>query len=383
MTLSSRYFIHALSAAIMIGTTAVQADSIAPTRDQNIVLALNTQTYRDGTYQGLETSAYYGPMQVQARIQGGRLVAVDVLKYPNDRNTSRRINAAALPLLQTSVIQAQSTKVNIVTGATLTSRAYLRTLNADKANMMRETRLLMGMPITVEIVDKSACQNVLERIFDHFAQIEQRFSPFKSDSEVSRLNQGRIALSDISAQFREVLAIAARTKLQTHGYFDIGKPDGTINPSGIVKGWAIRNAANLLLEDGFENFFVDAGGDIQSHGCNADGTDWLVGIQNPFNAQEIIKAIKPCGRGVATSGTYVRGQHIYDPLHPEKSLDEIVSCTIIGCDVLEADRFATAAFAMGPSGIYFIEATPGLEGYVIDANGIATQTSGFGAFLTS
>ena len=129
MTLSSRYFIHALSAAVFISATGVQAESITPARDQNIVLALNTQTYRDGSYKGLETSAYYGPMQVQARIQGGRLVSVDVLKYPNDRNTSRRINAAALPLLQSSVIRAQSTKVNIVTGATLTSRAYLRSLD--------------------------------------------------------------------------------------------------------------------------------------------------------------------------------------------------------------------------------------------------------------
>jgi thiamine biosynthesis lipoprotein len=57
-----------------------------------------------------------------------------------------------------------------------------------------------------------------------------------------------------------------------------------------------------------------------------------------------------------------------------------VSLTIIGPDVLEADRFATAAFAMGQRGIHFIEQLPGFEGYVIDANSKATLTSGFAAY---
>jgi thiamine biosynthesis lipoprotein len=57
-----------------------------------------------------------------------------------------------------------------------------------------------------------------------------------------------------------------------------------------------------------------------------------------------------------------------------------VSITVIGPDVLEADRFATAAFAMGKGGIAFIENLPGFEGYAIDAQGIATMTSGFGAY---
>jgi thiamine biosynthesis lipoprotein len=64
-------------------------------------------------------------------------------------------------------------------------------------------------------------------------------------------------------------------------------------------------------------------------------------------------------------------------------LSEIVGLTVIGADVLEADRFATAAFAMGRDGIVFIEETPGLEGYAIDNAGRATFTSGFGAFCVS
>ena len=86
---------------------------------------------------------------------------------------------------------------------------------------------------------------------------------------------------------------------------------------------------------------------------------------------------------MATSGTYVRGQHIYNPHEPTKLIQDIVSLSVIGPDILEADRFATAAFAMGEQGIYFIENLPGFEGYMVNAQGIATQTTGFGAFVLS
>ena len=80
---------------------------------------------------------------------------------------------------------------------------------------------------------------------------------------------------------------------------------------------------------------------------------------------------------MATSGTYIRGQHIYNPHNRVQTFDDIVSLTVIGPNIYEADRFATAAFAMGKSGIDFIESLPGFEGYIIDSNGIATMTSGF------
>ena len=134
-----------------------------------------------------------------------------------------------------------------------------------------------------------------------------------------------------------------------------------------MKGWAIRNAAAIIAASGARDFFVDAGGDIQSSGRNAAGKEWSVGIRNPFDAEEIIKVVYPRGRGIATSGTYVRGQHIYDPHAPGRPIVDIVSLTVIGPDVLEADRFATAAFAMGRAGIFFIEETPGLEGYIVDS----------------
>ena len=249
------------------------------------------------------------------------------------------------------------------------------------STMIRATRILMGMPVTVEIVDE-APPGLIDDVFTYFEAVDARFSLFKPDSEISALNQGRLTVSDLSTDMLKVLAIAARTKHETHGYFEIRRPDGRLDPSGIVKGWAICNAAKLIEAAGVLNFFVDAGGDIQSRGMNAQGDDWTIGIRNPFNEQEIIKAVVPRGRGIATSGTYVRGPHIYDPHRPTLQITDIVSLTVIGSDVLEADRFATAAFAMGKAGLYFIEELPCLEGYVVDSKGIATQTSGFRAFVS-
>ncbi|MCX5497536.1 FAD:protein FMN transferase [Kaistia dalseonensis] len=247
---------------------------------------------------------------------------------------------------------------------------------------MRDTRILMGMPITVEIVDAAKAERLIEAVYAYFAAVDARFSTFKPDSEISAINQGRVAPADLSAEMREVLAIAARTKRETRGYFEIQRPDGSLDPSGIVKGWAIRNAADLLRREGVANFFVDAGGDIQSSGVNAEGKPWKIGIRSPFNDQEIIKIVHPGGHGIATSGTYVRNQHIYNPHAPDREIDDIVSLTVIGSDVLEADRFATAAFAMGRAGIHFLEAQPDLEGYLVDARGVATQTTGFKAFIS-
>jgi thiamine biosynthesis lipoprotein len=128
------------------------------------------------------------------------------------------------------------------------------------------------------------------------------------------------------------------------------------------------------------NFYIDAGGDIQVAGTK-EGHPWRIGIRNPFNRKENVKVLAITDKGVATSGTAIRGQHIYNPHYPEQPPQDIASLTVIGPDVYEADRFATAAFAMGRRGIAFIEELPGFEGYLIDTSARATFTSGFERYV--
>ena len=170
-----------------------------------------------------------------------------------------------------------------------------------------------------------------------------------------------------------------QTRQETDGYFDIQR-DGMIDPSGIVKGWAIQQAAHLLQAQGFQHFYIDAGGDIQVAGTK-DGRPWRVGIRNPFNRNEHVKILALTDQGVATSGTAIRGQHIYNPHDRETPILDVMSITVIGPNVYEADRFATAAFAMGTRGIRFIATLAGFEGYMIDAQGRATFTSGLHKFV--
>ncbi|MFI5260662.1 MAG: FAD:protein FMN transferase [Candidatus Paceibacteria bacterium] len=244
---------------------------------------------------------------------------------------------------------------------------------------MRETRIIMGMPIEIEIVGEGV-QESIEDAFAYLTEVDARFSTYKEDSEISRINRGEIQIEAGSQEMREVFALAEKTKQETNGYFDIRRPDGSIDPSGIVKGWAILEAAKSIKAAGYTDFFVNAGGDIASSGKNARSEEWSFGIRNPFDTALIVKVIYPKGAGIATSGSYIRGAHIYNPHAPEEGLLEVVSITIIGPDVLEADRFATAAFAMGKEGIAFIEKLPGFEGYAIDKKGTATFTSGFAAY---
>lgn len=240
---------------------------------------------------------------------------------------------------------------------------------------MKDTRLMMGMPITIEIVDCAATKVSIEEVFSYFEYIDNKFSTYKKDSEISLINEGNLRIEDSSDDMKTVFALSEKTKMETNEYFDINH-NNRYDPSGLVKGWAILNAANIIKRKGFDNYYVEAGGDIQAHGKNTKGQDWRVGIRNPFNLQQIVKVVSIRNCGIATSGTYLRGQHIYNP-KLNNDITEIVSLTVIGPNIYEADRFATAAFAMGKNGIIFIENIDGLEGYVIDKNGTATFTTGF------
>jgi FAD:protein FMN transferase len=232
----------------------------------------------------------------------------------------------------------------------------------------------MGMPITIKIAknEDRKTKKDLEKVFDYFRYVDMEYSPFKETSQVAKLNRGE----EVAPEMKMILGLCEETKEETKGYFDIKKLDGKIDPSGLVKGWAIKNAAQILRKLGYERFYVDAGGDTE-----IVGKDWKWGIRNPFDVGQIVKVLNLSDCGIATSGTYERGQHIYDPVGKKAEITDIVSLTIIGPNVYEADRFATPAFAMGKSGIEFIEKQEGLEGYMIDKNGIATMTSNFTKYV--
>jgi len=91
----------------------------------------NTTTgqYKDGKYTGSVADAYYGNVQVSVTISGGQITAVKFLQYPNTHSTSVYINQQAMPYLQQEAIHAQNAKVQLISGATFTSQAFIQSLN--------------------------------------------------------------------------------------------------------------------------------------------------------------------------------------------------------------------------------------------------------------
>jgi uncharacterized protein with FMN-binding domain len=126
----------ALNTASNPGTTGTAPDPSAANTATNpptvpaATLPPQATGYKNGTFTGPVTNAYYGMVQVQVVIQNGKISDVKFLDYPHDRRTSQEINAQAMPWLTQEAIQAQSANINIISGATLTSEAFANSLQS-------------------------------------------------------------------------------------------------------------------------------------------------------------------------------------------------------------------------------------------------------------
>jgi thiamine biosynthesis lipoprotein len=257
---------------------------------------------------------------------------------------------------------------------------------------MRQTEMIMGMPMTVGIPDRErldgaeaaarfrTADEAARAVFDLLRALDRQFSPYQAGSETSRIDRGELDPGEASPEMREVLRLADETRRMTDGYFDVWFR-GRFDPSGLVKGWALQRAAELLASDGFASFCIDGGGDLELRGSDDQARPWQVGIRSPFEPAKVIRVLSLQNRGIATSGTYIRGNHIYNPRTGERATG-IASMTIIGPNVLEADRLATAAFAMGPAGIRFMAGFAEFDAYMVDRSGVATYTPGFARYFS-
>ena len=141
-----------------------------------------------------------------------------------------------------------------------------------------------------------------------------------------------------------------------------------IDLGAVAKGLAVDLAARELQP--FNNFAINAGGDLYLGGCNPSGEPWSIGIRHPRSDDELIDSLRISNRAVCTSGDYERrsskddGHHILDP-HTESSANGVASVTVIGPTAMLADALATAAFVLGPAnGIQLFDRL-GVDGLII------------------
>jgi FAD:protein FMN transferase len=230
-----------------------------------------------------------------------------------------------------------------------------------------EVRHIMGMPIGIAVRDPWRVD--VEPAFEWLRTVDATFSTYRDDSDISRLDRGELTIAECRPEVDEVLTRARELERATGGYFSV-RPAGRLDPSGLVKGWAIDGAAKKLGEAGAVTFCINAGGDVIVR-----GGPWRVGIRHPTRPDKLAAVLTVEDRAVATSGEYERGAHIVDP-HTGTRPTGLQSVTVVGPDLATADAYATAAFAMGADGPAWTASLPGYEALSITTDGKVLQTGG-------
>ncbi|MFG3423823.1 FAD:protein FMN transferase [Micromonospora sp. NPDC048063] len=214
----------------------------------------------------------------------------------------------------------------------------------------------MGSAISLDLADDLPAAELDELaggVFAWLREVDARFSTYRADSEVCRVDRGELPLAEAGADLRLVLARCADLWAGTDGYFD-AYATGRLDPSGYVKGWAAQVASDRLLAAGAANHCLNAGGDVRARGRSSSGRPWRIGVRHPWDPMATCLVLTGTDLAVATSGVYERGHHVLDPRRgaPARGLRSV---TVVGPDLGLADAYATAAVAMGAAGIGWLD----------------------------
>jgi FAD:protein FMN transferase len=241
---------------------------------------------------------------------------------------------------------------------------------------MRRLEQIMGFPVSFDIRDDDpTLHNAVEWAVDWLHEVDQRFSPFLDDSEVSRFDRGEVNIDELSPDLTYVLEVCAEYEDRTGGAFRAKLPGRRLDPCAVVKGWAVQRAAEMVEFAGGRNFCVNAGGDVVVRGEPEPGALWRVGVRHPDIIDMLCAVLEIRHGAVATSAAYERGEHIMDG-RTGKPARDLLSITVVADDLTVADTTATAAFAMGTDGIEWAAAEPGCQVFAVDAERRVYRSSG-------
>ena len=232
----------------------------------------------------------------------------------------------------------------------------------------------MGIPISVlargEGAGAAGAEAAVRRVLAELTDVDATFSLYREDSEVSRLARGEVELAGCSPDVREVFARCTWARELTGGLFDAITPEGSWDPTGLVKGWAVERASRQLAGAPDVDWCLNAGGDVVV--LSASGQPFVVGIQDPRDREKVAATISRTSGAVATSGTAARGAHLYDPRTGTATAGRWLSVTVMGPSLETADVLATAAFVAGDRWAEMLPA--GYEGLAIAADGAMSQS---------
>jgi thiamine biosynthesis lipoprotein len=245
----------------------------------------------------------------------------------------------------------------------------MRTASVRRIHVER----LMGTVVSVDL--RAGNGDAIEAAMALLHDVDRRFSTYRPDSEIRRLERGDLALADASPDTRWVLHRCDELRRETGGFFDC-RAGSRLDPSALVKGWAAQRAADILTAGGATDFCLSAGGDVVTRGSALPERGWRVGIQHPYDRGAVAARVHAGDLAIATSGAYERGAHVTDPTTGSAPTG-VLSVTVAGADLGTADAYSTAAFAMGVDGPAWTLGLDGYEAMTIRADGTVLSTPGF------
>ena len=317
--------------------------------------------------------------------------------------------------------------IAVAGAAGLAYRVGFSPFGGDSGYTVRQSRVMMGTQINLIVhgPDEEQCHQAVSETFTLMGDLESLFSRFQPESELSRLNRDG-HLSSASPDFLYLLELASDVHRLTGGAFDISilpllklygeeslpessliehslslvandkiqrqgntvrflEKDMAITVDGIGKGYIVDQGVASLRSNGFDNVYVEAGGDLMVSGTRQPGQPWRIGLRNPRPENpEALLTIEASNQAVATSGDYIhsytkdrRHHHILDP-RTGISPPELASATVIAPSVVLADGLATAAMVLGAKkSIELLESMDDCEGLFIAKDLSRHQTSTF------
>ena len=300
------------------------------------------------------------------------------------------------------------------------------------AEWHQQQRDIMGTRVSVELWhdEATAASQCSEKIFTEMRRIEARMSSYKSDSELSFINDNAttnaVTISDEmlhlinrSIHFSEISKGAFDITYASIGYaYDyrkrlqpsdesiseklpaidyhhimisgnkirFGNDAVRINLGGIAKGYAIDRAADIIGQCGITQAMVSAGGDSRIIG-DRKGRPWVIGIKHPRDPEAIAIRLLLSESAISTSGDYERffienGNRVHHIINPAtgRSATSSWSATVVGPDALTTDALSTTLFILGAvEGLALIETLEGIDAIIIDSDGKVHYSSGFEA----
>jgi FAD:protein FMN transferase len=248
---------------------------------------------------------------------------------------------------------------------------------------VRRVGHVMNLPVSLAIrgrhADDDQARAAWAEVMATLREVDAVFSTWRPDSHVSRLGRGELALKDCPPEVAEVLALGEQAEHESQGAFRVRRPGPggqvVLDPTGVVKGWAVERAADHLRALPSTDFCLSAGGDLVCRTLAPDAPPWRIGVEHPQDPSRLVAVVPVLTGAVATSGTAHRGQHLVDA-RTGRPPTGVASVTVVAASLTWADIDATAAYAHGRDAARWLASRPGRSGLVVWADGSTTLVDG-------